>query len=115
MGFQDPDTEEPNPLSPTSPLGRTHRSQGGGSAFIDGTGGAAREGERGHRHRHRPLSTAPAGVLGASGAVLAPHAAQHGVDPVHIEGDASKEVGVLASGTSPDHEGVHAMEYPITD
>ena len=62
-----------------------------------------------------PLSTAPAGVLGASGAVLAPHAAQHGVDPVHIEGDASKEVGVLASGTSPDHEGVHAVEYPITD
>lgn len=62
-----------------------------------------------------PLSTAPAGVLGNSGAVLAPNAAQHGVDPVHIEGDTSKEVRVLAGGTSPDHEGVHSLEYPIAD
>lgn len=62
-----------------------------------------------------PLSTVPAGVLGGSGAVLAPNAAQHGVDPVHIEGDTSKEIRVLASGTSPDHKGVHALEYPIAD
>lgn len=44
-----------------------------------------------------------------------PPTSQHRLNPVHIEGNASVEVGVLAVGTLPNEEGVHGLEDAVTD
>jgi hypothetical protein len=41
-------------------------------------------------------------------------AAQHHLNPVHIQGNSREEVGVLAGGTFPDHERVHPLQDAVT-
>lgn len=53
----------------------------------------------------------PGAQKGTSG-LCAP---QHVVNPVHIHGHPSEEIGELEGGALADHEGVHSMKNAIAD
>lgn len=58
-----------------------------------------------------PSFRLPGAQKGTSG-LCAP---QHVVNPVHIHGHPSEEIGELEGGALADHEGVHSMKNAIAD
>lgn len=101
--------------SPTPPrVGRTDRSQGAFSTFIDSTCVWLAPGPRPPAGACCPAS-APGGRKWGSGAAPVPRASQHRLNPVHVERHAGEEVGVLAVGTLLDQEGVHGLQDPAAD
>ena len=78
-------------------------------------GWGAGRGARAQKQTRRVCPQHGLSARGCSGSVLAPRVAQHRADPVYVEGDASKEVGVLVGGAPPDHKGVHALDDSVAD